>query len=139
MRVPVHNSLGDLCDRRCDRHNLSRVFLFLFDAVLIHQVRILCLTFAHRISRCDDLILLDIDHGIHLDKARIILQRDKIRRFTRNVQKKGKRRGIVQILHLSLGGCHRRRLRRAFHLIEPGLHRALIHEHESYIGLIPAD
>ena len=87
----------------------------------------------------DDLVLVDIDHRVHLDEFARVLERHEVRRLLGDVQKQRERRVIAQVLHLTLGTVHGAVLCRACAGIVLCLLCALVGEQEADVALVAAD
>ena len=87
----------------------------------------------------DDLVLVDIDHRVHLDKLARVLERHEVRRLLGDVQQQRERRVVAQVLHLTLGAVHGAVLCRACAGIVLCLLCALVGEQEADVALVAAD
>ena len=100
------------------------------------HLAVIALAFRHGGAGGHDLVLADVDHGVHLHQSRRILQRHEIGGLLRHVQQQREGGGVFHLLHLTLGAAHGRILLRAGHGVEAGLLGALVGQDEAHVGLV---
>ena len=100
------------------------------------HLAVVALALRHGGAGGHDLVLADVDHGVHLHQSRRILQRHEIGGLLRHVQQQREGGGVFHLLHLTLRAAHGRILLRAGHGVEAGLLGALVGQDEAHIGLV---
>ena len=139
--VALHHGGADL--RHGAGDGIQRFFfrggdegVVLDQAVLQQHHPVVALALRHGGAGGHDLVLADVDHGVHLHQARRILQRHEVGGLTGDVQQQGEGGGVAHLLHLALGAVHGGILLGAGHGVEPGLLGALVGQDEADVGLV---
>ncbi len=141
-RVPVHDGAADIGDGSGvgvgQRQLIVRQGAVLrLDEVGVQQhLPVVALALRHGAAGGHDLVLADVDHGVHLHQSRRVLQRHEIGGLLRHVQQQREGSGVLHLLHLTLGGLHGGVLLRTGHGVEPRLLGALVGQNEAHIGLV---
>ena len=113
---------------------------FAVDEVVVHQkVIVIGLAFLQGIAGGDDLILLDIDHGIHLNQAGAILQSHEIGGLIGDVQKQREGGLIAVLLNSTFRRGHGGIFFRTGAGVVTGFLGALVHQNEADVAFIAGD
>ena len=94
------------------------------------------LTLGHRVPGGYDLVLADVDHGVHLHQLRRVLHGHEVGGLAADVQQQREGGRVAQVLELPLGAGHGGELRGPGHGVEVGLLGALVAEDEAHVGLV---
>ena len=107
-----------------------------YQTLLRQDAAVVGLTLGHRVAGGHDLVLADVDHGVHLHQLGGVLQRHEIRGLVGDIQQQGEGGGVFHLLDLPLGAVHGGVLLGAGHQIEPRFLRALVGQDKANVGLV---
>ena len=107
-----------------------------YQTLLRQDAAVVGLTLGHRVAGGHDLVLTDVDHGVHLHQLGGVLQRHEVGGLVGDIQQQGEGGRVLHLLYLTLGAVHGGVLLGAGHQIEPRLLGALVGENEANVGLV---
>ena len=108
--------------------------------VIVHQqVIIIALALFQGVAGGNNLILLNIDHGVHLDEACTVLQGHEVGGLIRNVQKQGEGGLVAILLNSAFRRGHGGIFFRTGAGVVTGFFSPLVHQNESDVAFVAGD